>query len=100
MTLTQLNDLCAELLDPGCERSAILAAMSDTELQVACVDVLRQYGLELAIGAEDKSTWMPEHGSSRWRLVVAANWGPIMDCQAAFQAVLLEMARRNVEPLK
>lgn len=56
MTLDQLDELCDELLDPDCGRSAILSAMSDAELQSAYVDIFHQYGLELVIGAEEKST--------------------------------------------
>jgi len=92
MTLEQLNELCDEVLDSDCEGSAILLALSDAELQTACADVLKQYGLELAIGAEEQSTWMGE------LLLIGANLGPILDCQAAFQAVLLEMQRRNIDP--
>jgi hypothetical protein len=78
MNLHQLDELCDELLD--------------TELQDAYVDVFHQYGLELVIGAEDKSTWMSE------LLVIGANQGPIFACAAAFQAILLEMSRRKVDP--
>ena len=93
MTLHELDQLCDELLDPECERSAILSAMSDAELQSAYVDVLRQYGLELVIGAEEKSTWMCE------LLVIGSNQGPIFACAAAFQAILLEMSKRQMDPL-
>jgi hypothetical protein len=92
MTLKQLNELCAELLDSDSENSAILAAMPDEELQQAMCDAMRQFGLELLIGAEEKSTWMSE------LLVIGANLGPILDCQAAFRASLFEMSRRNLDP--
>lgn len=92
MTLHELDQLCDELLDPDCERSAILSAMSDAELLSAYVNVFHQYGLELVIGAEEKSTWMSE------LLVIGANQGPIFACAAAFQALLLEMSRRKLDP--
>lgn len=92
MTIHELDELCDELLDPGCERSAILPAMSDSELQTAYVDTFRQYGLELVIGAEEKSNWMSE------LLVIGFNQGPIFACSAGFQAILLEMSRRKLDP--
>jgi hypothetical protein len=91
MTIQQLENLCDELLlQPNCESSELLAALSDTELQDAYLDVLRQYGLELVIGAED-SGWMSD------LLVIGNNQGAILACQTAFAAVLLEMSRRGVE---
>ena len=92
MNLTLLEDLCDELLVSDSEASAILLSMSDDELQDAYVDVFHQYGLELVIGAEDKSTWMSDV------LVIGANQGPIFACAAAFQAILLEMDRRKLDP--
>jgi hypothetical protein len=93
MNLHQLDELCDELLVSDSEASAILLSMSDAELQDAYVDVVHQYGLELVIGTEEQSTWMSDV------LVIAANQGPIFACSAAFQAILLEMSRRNVDPL-
>jgi hypothetical protein len=92
MTLNQLDELCDELLDPDCERSAILSAMSDAELQSAYPDIVRQFGLELVIGTEEQSTWMSDV------LVIAANQGPLFACSLAFQAILIEMSRRNLDP--
>jgi len=57
MNLQWLEDLCAELIQPGCERSAILAALSDSELQDAFIDVSRQLGLELVCGVDSHSHW-------------------------------------------
>jgi hypothetical protein len=91
MTLQQLENLCDELLVSDSETSAFLAALSDTELQNAYVDVLHQYGLELVCGAYEKSTWM------NGRLVIAGNEGPIKACAAAFLAILVEMDRRGID---
>ena len=93
MTFDQLNHLCDEILQSDSDRSALLASLSDAELQSAYVDVFRQYGLELVIGTEEKSTWMSDV------LVIGANQGPIFACAAAFQAILLELSRRKLEPL-
>jgi hypothetical protein len=91
MTLHQLDELCDELLGTDCERSAILSAMSDSELQSAYVDVFHQYGVELVIGAEE-SAWISE------LLVINTNQGPIFGCSVAFKAILLELSRRKVYP--
>jgi hypothetical protein len=93
MTFDQLNHLCDEILQSDSDRSALLASFSDTELHDAYVDVFRQYGVELVIGAEEKSTWMCE------LLVIGSNQGPIFACAAAFQAILLEMSKRQMDPL-
>jgi hypothetical protein len=93
MTLDQLESLCYELLVSDSDTSAVLAALSDEELQDAYADVLRQYGLELVCGAYDNSHWM-----SSELLVIGANQGPIVACSAAFQAILLEMSRRKLDP--
>jgi hypothetical protein len=90
MTLQLLEALCEELLQPDCQRSAVLAALSDAELQDASADVLRQYGLELFCGAYEHSSWMGE------LLMIAGNEGPIKACAAAFLAVLVEMDRRGI----
>ena len=85
--LTQLAD---ELLVTDiCERSAVLANLSDDELQAAYNDVLEQFALELLIGADKNSDW------SDGKLVIDANHGPIHLLQAAFYAVRLEVQRRN-----
>jgi hypothetical protein len=85
--LTQLAD---ELLVTDiCERSAVLAALSDVELHTAYHDVLEQYALELLIGADKNSAW------SDGNLVIDANHGPIHLLQTAFYAVKLELQRRN-----
>ena len=85
--LTQLAD---ELLVTDiCEPSAVLAALSNDELQAAYNQVLEQFALALLVGAHEKSTW------SNGNLVIAANHGPIHLLQAAFYAVKLEVERRS-----
>lgn len=86
--LTQLADEL--LLTDICERSAVLAALSDDELQAAYDHVLEQFALELLIGAHEKSEW------SNGNLVIAANHRQIHLLQAAFYAVRLEVQRRGV----
>ena len=84
--LTQLAD---ELLVTDiCEPSAVLATLSDDELQAAYDDVLDQFALELLIGADKNSEW------SNGKLVIDANHGPIHLLQAAFYAVRLEVQHR------
>ena len=87
MNLQFLEGLCDELLQSDCERSAVLAALTDAELQDAYVDVLQQFGLELVIGVDENSSCMSD------LLVVGGNQGPIHACQAVFYAVLVEMER-------
>lgn len=89
MNLEQLENLCCDLL--ASDSDTMLAALSDSELQDAYVDVLRQYGLELVCGAYDNSTWM---GGV---LMIAGNEGPIKACAAAFLAILVELDRRGVD---
>ena len=85
--LTQLAD---ELLVTDiCEPSAVLAALSDDELQAAYDHVLEQFALELLIGAHANSDW------SDGKLVIDANHGPIHLLQAYFHAMRLEVQRRN-----
>ena len=86
--LTQLADelLVADI----CERSAVLAALSNDELEAAYDHVLEQFALELLIGADKNSEW------SRGKLVIDANHGPIHLLQAAFYAVKLEVQRRKL----
>jgi hypothetical protein len=91
MNLEFLEDLCDELLQSDCERSAILAALTDAELQAVYVDVLRQFGLELVIGVDEHSRWMSDS------LVIGSNLGPIHASETAFYAILVEMERRGVE---
>ena len=91
MNLQLLEDLCDGLLQSDCERSAILTALTDAELQDAYGDVLHQYGLELVIGADEHSHWMSDS------LVIRNNQGPIHACQTAFYAVMVEMNRRGVD---
>ncbi len=86
--LTQLAD---ELLVTDiCEPSAVVATLSDHELQAAYDDVLERFALELLIGADKHSEW------SAGKLVIDANHGPIHLLQTAFYAVRLEVQRRNV----
>jgi hypothetical protein len=93
MTIQQLENLCDELLlQPDGERSAILAALSDAKLQDAYARVLAQFGLELVIGLDEHSSWMSD------LLVIGGNQGPILACQTAFYAVLVEMDRRGIHP--
>jgi hypothetical protein len=85
--LTQLAD---ELLVKDItERSAVLATLSDDELEAAYDFVLEQFALELLIGADKNSEW--SHG----KLVIDANHGPIHLLQTAFYAVRLEVQRRT-----
>lgn len=90
MTLQQLEEFCYELAFSDTDTSAVLAALSDAELQLAYADVLRQYGLELVIGVDEHSSWMGNV------LVIGANEGPIKACAMAFLAVMVEMERRGV----
>ena len=91
MNLEFLEALCNELVQSDCERSAILAALSDAELQDAYVDVLHQFGLELVCGVDTHSHWTCDF------LMIVANQGPIHACQTAFYAVLVEMDRRGID---
>jgi len=91
MTLQQLEDFCYELAFSDTDTSAVLAALSDAELQLAYADVLQQYGLELVCGAYEQSTWMGG------LLLIGANEGPIKACAMAFLAILVEMNRRGVD---
>jgi hypothetical protein len=52
---TQLADEL--LVQDITERSAVLAALSDDELQVAYDHVLERFALELLIGADKNSEW-------------------------------------------
>ena len=71
--LTQLAD---ELLVTDiCEPSAVLATLSDDELQAAYDDVLEQFALELLIGAAKNSEW------SDGKLVIDANHGRSTSCK-------------------
>lgn len=91
MNLQFLEDLCDELLQSACERSAILAALSDAELQDAYVDVSRQFGLELVFGVYEHSHWLSD------LLVISSNLGPIHASQTAFYAILVELDRRGLD---
>jgi hypothetical protein len=89
MTDEQLSRLTNEILNLEYDRSAVLSELSDAELENAYNDVLKQFGLELAIGVWENSEWL---GS---KLVIDANEGPISFFQAVFYAVLSEMRRRK-----
>jgi len=91
MTVQQIEDLCYEIVASDSNTSA-LGALSDAELQDAYADVLRQWSLELAIGAYESSAWIGE------LLMIGANEGPIKACAMAFLATLVEMDRRGVHP--
>jgi hypothetical protein len=85
-----LSNLADELLVQDItERSAVLTALSDDELQAAYDFMLEQFALELLIGAHEKSDWYDG------KLVIDANHGPIHLLQAAFYAVRLEAQRRG-----
>jgi hypothetical protein len=85
--LTQLADEL--LIQDITGRSAVLAALSDDELQVLYDAVLEQFALELLIGAHENSEWSGD------KLVIDANHGPIHLLQAVFYAVKLEVQRRS-----
>ncbi len=86
-----LTQLATELLVTDiCERSAVLAVLSDNELQAGYDFVLEQFALELLIGAAKNSDWLDG------KLVIDANHGPIHLLQAAFYAVKLEVQRRKL----
>ena len=91
MDLEFLEALCNELVRSNCERSEILAALTDAELKDAYLDVLRQLGLELVCGVDSHSHWTCDF------LMIVANQGPIHACQTAFYAVLVEMERRGID---
>jgi hypothetical protein len=95
MTTEQLEQLAHELVNADCicDTSAVLSALSDDELQAAYDDILKQFGLELVIGACDGSDWVGEN------LVIAANEGSISFLQVAFYAVRLERQRRKAANL-
>jgi hypothetical protein len=84
--LTQLADEL--LVQDITDRSAVLAVLSDDDLQAAYDHVLEQFALELLIGAHENSEW------SDAKLVIDANHGPIHLLQTAFYAVKLEVQRR------
>jgi hypothetical protein len=86
-----LTKLADELLVTDiCERSAVLATLSDDELHAAYDHVLEQFALELLIGADRNSEW------SNGKLVIDANHGSIHLLQAVFYAVRLEVQRRKL----
>jgi hypothetical protein len=91
MTDEQLEGFTEEVLNLECDRSAVLAVLSDAALETAHDDMLKQFGLELAIGIWENSDW---YGS---KLVIDANEGPISFFQAIFYAIRLEMRRRQTE---
>ena len=91
MNLEFLEALCNELVQSDCERSEILAALTDAELKDAYLDVLRQLGLELVCGVDSHSHWIND------LLVIVANQGPIHACETAFYAILVELDRRGVD---
>ena len=72
------------------ERSAVLTALSDEELEAAYDHILEQFALELLIGAAKNSDW------SDGKFVIDANHGPIHLLEAAFYAVKLEVQRRKL----
>jgi hypothetical protein len=78
MNLQFLADLCAELVQPDCERSAILAALTDDELRDAYINVARQFGLELVCGVYEHSHWMSD------LLVIVSNQGRFMRLKLLF----------------
>ena len=89
-----MNHLLAQLADELLvnditEPSAVLARLSDDELEAAYDHVLEQFALELLVGADKHSEW------SNSNLVIAANHRNIHLLQAAFYAVKLEVQRRN-----
>jgi hypothetical protein len=91
MNLEFLEALCNELLQSDCERSAILAALTDAELQDAYVDVSRQFGLELVCGVYEHSHWLSD------LLLIGSNLGPIHAAETAFYAILVELDRRGLD---
>jgi len=91
MDLNFLEHLCTELVQPDCERSAILAALSDDALKTVYVDVLHQFGLELICGLDSHSHWMSDS------LLICTNLGPIHGAAIVFYAILCEMDRRGVD---
>lgn len=91
MNLDSLEALCVELVQSDCDRSEILTAFSDADLQDAYFDVLHQLGLELAIGLDAHSHWLADS------LLIYSNQEAIHLCQTAFYALLCEFDRRGVE---
>jgi hypothetical protein len=69
--------------------SVVLSHLDDDELQHAHDAALRQFGLELVIGACEKSDWL---GS---KLVIDSNEGAISFFQTVFCAIELERVRRQ-----
>lgn len=85
-----LDRLAAEMLVTDIDQpSAVLARLSDDDLEAAHDDLLEHFALEPLIGAHRDSHW------AGGNLVIAANHGPIHLLQAAFYAVKLEVQRRN-----
>ena len=86
--LTKLADelLVKDITEP----SAVLATLSDDELEAAYDFVLEHFALELLIGADKNSDW------SNGKLVIDANHGPIHLLQTAFYAVRLEVSDLTV----
>ena len=91
MNLDSLEALCIELVSSDNDTSAVLAALSDDELQDAYVDVLHQFGLELVIGVDAHSHWMSDS------LLIYSNQAAIHLCQTAFYADLCELERRGID---
>lgn len=89
-TPEQMEQLAGELLhiDIG-QPCPTLFSLSDDELQVAFDDVLRQFGLELAIGVSEQSEWMGD------LLVISANQTAITALETVFHAIRLERQRRS-----
>ena len=80
-----LTNLADELLVQDItEPSAVLANLSDDDLQTAYDHVLEQFALEFLIGAHENSDWF------NGKLVIAIHL-----LQAAFYAVKLELQRRD-----
>jgi hypothetical protein len=91
MNFQFLEDLCDELLQSDCGKSALLAALTDAGLREAYFDILQQLGLELAIGVDEHSSWMCD------LLLIGGNQGPIHASQTAFYAILVELERRGLD---
>lgn len=90
--LTALADelLVQDITEP----SAVLASLSDDQLQIFYDDVLERFALALLVGAHQNSTW-----SNGNNLVIAANHRNIHLLEAAFYAVKLEVQRRSAVAL-
>ena len=93
-TPEQLDQLVGELLHVDIDRPCpTLVSLSDDGLQIAFDDVLRQFGLELVVGASERSEWVDD------TLVIGSNQAAITTLETVFYAIRMERQRRQLRCL-